>query len=147
MSLMEQITNELKDAMKSGDKFRLSVYRMLKSSLQLEAINKKSDLSDEEVMSVIKKQVKVRTCSMEEYEKLNRMDLRDGLKNEIEILSKFLPEELSEDEIMKEIEKSFEEIKPESIKDMGKVMKYLTDEIGAKADMSKVSSIVKSKLI
>ena len=147
MSLTEQITNDFKDAMKSGDKFALGVYRMLKSALQMEQINKKHDLSDEEVISVLKKQVKVRKDSIVEYEKYSREDLVTSLEQEIEILSKYLPEELSEEAIKSEIEKAFSELNPTSMKDMGRVMKLLTERIGNSADMSLVSSLVKEKLM
>lgn len=146
MNLTEQIANDLKNAMKTGDKFSLGVYRMLKSALQLEQISKKHELSDNEVVSVIKKQVKIRKDSLEEYEKYQRVDLAEPLKEEIDILSKYLPEELSEEKLQEEIEKAFVELKPESRKEMGKVMKLLTERIGNVADMSKVSALVKEKL-
>lgn len=144
--MFEQINNELKEALKSGDKFKLSVLRMLKSSLQQEQINKKDKLTDEEILAVIKKQVKVRKASVEEYLSYNKEDMAESLKKEIEILKVYLPEELSEEEIDKVITKVFDEVKPESIKDMGKVMKTITPLIGTRADMSEVSKKIKEKL-
>ena len=88
--MLEQITNDLKSAMKSQDKFKLSVLRMLKSALQAEKINKARDLTDEEIIAVVKKQVKVRNTSKEEYLSYKRDDLADNLTKEIEILSKYL---------------------------------------------------------
>lgn len=146
MSLMEQITNDLKNAMKENDKFSLSVYRMLKSALQLEQINRKHDLEDSEVIAVIKKQVKVRKDSITEYTKYDRMDLVENLEKEVSILSNYLPEELSDDQILKVVHEVVEELQAESIKDMGKVMKVLTERIGNVADMSKVSAHVKEIL-
>lgn len=146
MTLMETISNDMKLAMKASDKFSLSVYRMLKSALQMEQINKKHDLSDEEVIAVIKKQVKIRKDSISEYEKYQRNDLVLDLQKEIDILSNYLPEELSEEQISKEIDCAFEEIQPESMKDMGRIMKLLTERIGNVADMSLVSSLVKERL-
>lgn len=133
-------------AMKEQNKFVLSVLRMLKSALQLEKISKNHDLSDEEVINVIKKQVKARKDSIVEYEKYERQDEVTKLKQEIEVLSAYLPAELSEAEIDKALDKIFAEIKPASIKDMGKVMKEATARIGTVADMSLVSKKVKSKL-
>ncbi len=144
--MFEQINNELKEALKSGDKFKLSVLRMLKSSLQQEQINKKDKLTDEEILAVIKKQVKVRKASVEEYLSYNKEDMAESLEKEIEILKVYLPEELSEEEIDKVITKVFDEVKPESIKDMGKVMKTITPLIGTRADMSEVSKKIKEKL-
>lgn len=146
MTLMEQITNDLKNAMKENDKFSLSVYRMLKSALQLEQINKKHDLEDSEVVSVIKKQVKVRKDSITEYTKYDRMDLVENLEKEVSILSNYLPEELSDEQILKVVHEVIDELHAESIKDMGKVMKVLTERIGNMADMSKVSAHVKEIL-
>ena len=140
-----KIAEDLKTAMKSGDKFRLSVLRMLKSALQLESISKKHELSDEEVMSVIKKQVKTRKDSIEEFKKYNKDEEVAKLEQEIEILNAYLPEEMSEEEINKVIEEVFKELNPTGMKDMGRVMKELNAKI-TNADMSLVSKIVKERL-
>ena len=145
MNLNERISEDMKGAMKTGDKFKLSVLRMLKSSLQLEKINLKKDLDDKEVMSVIKKSVKQRKDSIVEFEKYGKTEEIADLQKEIDVLKVYLPEELSEEKIKEEVEEAFQNLKPESIKDMGKVMKYLTDKIGTQADMSLVSKLVKSK--
>ena len=144
--LQEKIIKDMTQAMKEQNKFVLSVLRMLKSALQLEKISKNHDLSDEEVINVIKKQVKARKDSIVEYEKYERQDEVTKLKQEIEVLSAYLPAELSEAEIDKALDKIFAEIKPASIKDMGKVMKEATARIRTVADMSLVSKKVKAKL-
>lgn len=144
--MQEKIIKNMTQAMKEQNKFVLSVLRMLKSALQLEKISKNHDLSDEEVINVIKKQVKTRKDSIVEYEKYERQDEVTKLKQEIEVLSAYLPAELSEAEIDKALDKIFAEIKPASIKDMGKVMKEATARIGTVADMSLVSKKVKAKL-
>ena len=144
--MFENIKKDLVSSMKEQDKFKTSVLRMLKSALQAEEINKKSELTDNEVLTIIKKQVKVRTASLEEYEKYNRMDLADDLAKEIEILKSYLPEELSKAELNKIIEEQFEILKPTSIKDMGSVIKEISTIVGTRADMSEVSKIVKDKL-
>ena len=144
--MQEKIIKDMTQAMKEQNKFVLSVLRMLKSALQLEKISKNHDLSDEEVINVIKKQVKTRKDSIVEYEKYERQDEVTKLKQEIEVLSAYLPAELSEAEIDKALDKIFAEIKPASIKDMGKVMKEATARIGTVADMSLVSKKVKAKL-
>ena len=145
MALNEQIIADMTAAMKSQEKFTLSVLRMLKSALQLEKINKKHDLTDEEVIAVIKKQVKMRKDSLEEYTKYGKTDEIDNLTKEIEVLSKYLPEELSEEEINKILDEVFDEIKPESIKDMGKVMKAAGEKFAGRADMTTVSALVRQK--
>jgi len=143
---MEIIANDLKQSMKSGDKFSLGVYRMLKSALQLEQINQKRELTDAEVLAVIKKQVKVRKDSISEYQKYDRKDLVADLEKEVEILRHYLPEELSEEAIQEAIKQAFLEVKPTSMKDMGRIMKILTERIGTQADMSQVSALVKEKI-
>lgn len=141
----EQIANDLKNAMKSGDKFQLSVLRMLKSALQLEAISKKHELTDDEVMSVIKKQVKTRKDSIIEFQKYNKTAEVEKLEEEIKILDTYLPAEMTEDEIKKVIDEVFKELNPTSMKDMGGVMKKLNEKI-TNADMSLVSKLVKERL-
>lgn len=140
-----RIAEDLKDAMKNGDKFKLSVIRMLKSALQLEKISKKHDLTDEEVIAVIKKQVKTRKDSITEYEKFGKTEEVASLQKEIEILNVYLPEEMSEEEVIKVIDEVFKEVNPTGMKDMGMVMKELNAKI-TNADMSLVSKIVKERL-
>jgi uncharacterized protein YqeY len=144
--MYEKINEDLKNAMKSKDTFKLSVLRMLKSALQLEQISKKHELDDNEIASVLKKQVKVRKDSLEEYKKYNKED--EKLEKEISVLSVYLPEELSEEEIEKIVLSAIDEIKPTSMKDMGLVMKKVGELlVGKNADMSLVSKLVKEKIM
>ena len=142
---IDTINNDLKEAMKNGDKFELNVLRMLKSAIQNEKIAKNHDLDENEIIAVIKKQVKTRKDSISEYEKYERLDLVSDLKKEIEILSKYLPEELSDEEVDKKIDEAFKKINPTSMKDMGLIMKEL-QEISTVCDMSLVSKKVKEKI-
>lgn len=144
--MFDNIKKDLINAMKEQDKFKLSVLRMLKSALEAEEINKKSELTEDEVLNVIKKQVKVRSASLEEYKEYGRNDLADNLEKEIEILKTYLPEELSHEELTKIIDEQFNIIKPTSMKDMGKVIKAVSSIVGTRADMSEVSKIVKEKI-
>ena len=146
MSLAETINNDALVAMKSADKFKLSVLRMLKSALQLEKINKKHDLNDEEVIAVVKKQIKLRKDSIEEFNKYNRTESVDNLKREIEILEQYMPEELSPAEVEKIVNDIFNEMQPAGPQDMGKIMKEATARFAGKADLKTVSNIVKEKL-
>ncbi len=144
--MFEQITKDLTSAMKDRDSFKLSVLRMLKSSLKNEEINKKSPLTDEDVLSVIKKQVKMRKDSRDEYLSYNRQDLADSLEKEIEILNAYLPRELTKEELEKVIDETIDELKPDGLKGMGMVIKAVSNKCGVTADMKLVSSIVKEKL-
>ncbi|MBR3210013.1 MAG: GatB/YqeY domain-containing protein [Bacilli bacterium] len=144
--MRNQILEDLKTAMKQQDKVKLGVIRMVKSSVQMEELNKKRELTDEEVIDVISKQIKTRKDSIAEFEKGNREDLVEATQKEIDILMTYLPKQLNEEEINEIISKVFEEVKPESAKDMGKVMKAVTPLVKGKADMGMVSSIIKSKL-
>ena len=143
--MFERINEDLKNALKSGDKFRLSVLRMLKSALQLEAINKKGELTDDDVINVLKKQAKQRNESIKEYENLNKLDVVETLKNEINIINEYLPAEASEEEINKVIDEAFNSINPTSMKEMGLIMNYVKEHL-KNADSSKVSLIVKNRL-
>ena len=143
--MYNKINEDLTSSLKNGDKFRLSVLRMLKSALQLEKINKKGELSDEDVLMVIKRQVKQRNDSIREYESLNKLEVVNDLKKEVEILSDYLPEEASIEEINKVIDDAFNEIKPTSMKEMGLIMKYVLSHL-SNADNSVVSKLVKERL-
>lgn len=144
--MFEKISKDLTEAMKAKDTFRTSVLRMLKSALKNEEINKKSPLTDDEVLAIIKKQVKTRKDSMNEYASYNRMDLADSLQKEIDILNEYLPEELSDEELEKIVKETITKVKAESIKQMGMVIKTISSEYGARCDMAKVSKLVKEKL-
>jgi uncharacterized protein YqeY len=146
--LYEQVVEDMKTAMKAKDKDSLNTLRLLKSAIDLYLVNNKlerNNASDEIVIDVVAKQVKTHKESIEEFKKGNRQDLVDGLEREIALLSKYLPEQLSEDDVRKEIDKAFDKLKPTSMKDMGNIMKELASLKG-KADMKLVNSIVKEKL-
>ena len=146
--LYEQVQSDMKEAMKSHDKDSLNTLRLLKSAIDLYLVNNKlerNNASDEIVIDIVAKQVKTHKESIEEFKKGNRQDLVEGLEREIALLSKYLPEQLSEDEVRAEIDKVFDKVKPTSMKDMGSIMKELGGLKG-KADMKLVNSIVKEKL-
>ena len=146
--MYEKINEDLKNAMKEKDTFKLSVLRMLKSALQLEQIAKKHELDDNEVAAVLKKQVKVRKDSLEEYKKYDKAELVESLEKEIAILDVYLPEEMSEEDITKVVEDAISEVKPTSMKDMGLVMKKVNELlVGKNADMSLVSKLVKEQIM
>ena len=112
----------------------------------MEAINKKHELTDEEAIAVIKKQVKTRKDSIAEFEKYNKAEEVLKLQQEIAILNVYLPAEMTEEEIVKVINEVFDIVKPTGMKDMGLIMKELNTKI-TNADMSLVSKLVREKLI
>jgi len=144
--MREKILNDLKEAMKAQDKERLTVIRMVKGAIQMEELNLKHELTDDEVISIIAKQIKTRKESIVEFEKGNRTDLIEKTESEIKILEEYMPEQLSEEEVRKVIDKVFAEVNPTGMADMGKLMGKLNPLLKGKADMGLVSSIVKSKL-
>ena len=144
--MYNQINEDLKNSLKSGDKFKLSVLRMLKSALQLEQINKKGELTDEDVVTVLKRQVKQRNESVKEYENLGKLETAETLKREIDVLNAYLPEEATEEQINAAIDEAFKELNPTGMKDMGGIMKFVSSKL-SNADMTKVSTMVKGRLM
>lgn len=144
--MKERIVNDLKEAMKAQDKELLAVIRMVKGAISLEEINTKKELTDNEIISIIAKQIKTRKESIEDFKKGNRQDLIDQANREIEILNKYMPEQLSLDEVNKIIDAIFDELKPSSMADMGRVMALAKEKLNGQADMSYVSKTIKEKL-
>ncbi len=146
MDLVKELDREIIEAMKAKDSIRLATLRGVKGAMKLQSIDHKKEINDELLIDVVSKEIKTRNESIKEFEKGNRQDLIDKTEAEINILSKYLPEQLSEKEITDIINQVFEEVKPTSIKDMGKVMSAVTPKVKGKADMGIVSSIIKNKL-
>ena len=146
MTLSERINNDLKEAMKSKDSFRLSVIRMVKGAMQLAKPNPREELTDDDVITVISKQIKMRNDSIKEFEAAGRSDLVEQNKKEIEILNTYMPKQLSEEELTEIIDIVFDEVKPTSQKDMGLIMKNISPLVKGKADMSLVNKLVKERL-
>lgn len=144
--MVEQLEKDMITAMKEKDKERLTVIRMVKASLKQEQIDHKKEINDDLLIDVVNKQIKMRKDSITEFEKGNRTDLIEKTQFEIDVLMKYLPEQLSEEEVNKVIDEIFAVVKPESQKDMGKVMKEAQSKLKGKADMKQVSQIIKDKL-
>ncbi len=145
--LESKIQSDTLMAMKNSDKFKVSVLRMLKSAIQAEKINAKNELTDENIIAIIKKQVKQRTDSILEYEKYNRPDMVATLKQEIKILEEYLPKQLSEEETKEAVKKIMSNYPDATIKDMGKIMKEASSSLGSVADMSEVSKLIRNSLV
>lgn len=146
MTLVNRINEDMKTAMKAQDKETLNVVRMVKSAIQLAKIELKHDLSDEEVVDVISKQIKMRKDSIVEFSKASRDDLVDQYQQEIDILNKYMPEQLSVDEVKKIIDEAFLVVNPTSQKQMGLIMKEVNPKVRGKFDMGEVSKLIKDKL-
>ena len=146
MSLVTKINDDMKLAMKSQDKEKLSVIRMLKSAIQLVSIEKKHDLSDEEVIEVLSKQIKMRKDSVLEFSKANREDLANQYNKEIDIIMAYMPEQLDINDVVNIIDEAINKVNPTSAKQMGLIMKEVTPQVKGKFDMGEVSKIIKEKL-
>ena len=146
MTLSEKINNDLKEAMKSKDSFKLGVIRMVKGAMHLAKKNPREELTDDDVISVLSKEIKMRKEAISQFEIAGRSDLVEQYKKEIEILSSYMPEALSDEELNKILDKVFDEVKPTSQKDMGLIMKTVTPLVKGKADMSLVSKLIKERL-
>ena len=146
MSLVERVNEDLKEYMKAKDKDSLNVIRMLKSAIQMAKIELKHDLSDSEVIDVISKQIKMRKDSIAEFTKASRDDLASQYQKEIDILNKYMPEQLSLEEVNKIIDEVIDKLKPESVKQMGLIIKEVSPKVKGRFDMGEVSKIVKDKL-
>ncbi|BBB92783.1 MAG TPA: GatB/YqeY domain-containing protein [Methylomusa anaerophila] len=148
MSIKEKLVEDMKQAMKDKEagKLRLSVIRMVRASIKNVEIDKKKDLSEEEVLDVLAKEVKMRKDSMDEFRKGNRPDLVETLEQEIKILLQYLPQQLTEDEIRPLVIEAIRETQAADLKEMGKVMAALMPKVKGRADGKLVNTIVREQL-
>lgn len=146
MTLSEKINNDLKEAMKSKDNFKLGVVRMIKGAMQTFKPNPREELTDDDIIKIISRQIKMRKEAIVQFENAGREDLVSQNKREIEILNSYMPEELSIEELNKIIDRVFDNLKPTGIKDFGMVMKEISPMVQGKVDMSLVTKIIKEKL-
>ncbi|MFA5004626.1 MAG: GatB/YqeY domain-containing protein [Candidatus Omnitrophota bacterium] len=145
--LEEKILNDYKEAMKARDALKSSVLSFLRADLMnLAVAKKKNALDDPEAVSVIKKQIKQRQDSIEQFTKGNRLEMAEKEKSELEILKAYLPPELAEDEVKKVIAQVVSETGASSMKDMGRVMKEVNAKLAGQADGKLVAELVKQSL-
>lgn len=144
--MVEKLKQDMIEAMKAKDKDRLTTIRMIKGDLDKEHIDKKREINDDLLIEVVNRGIKQRKDSISEFEKGGRSDLIEKTQAEIDILQSYLPEQLSMEEVEAIIDEAFEVVKPEGARDMGKVMKEVTPKLKGRADMKRVSEIIKSKL-
>jgi uncharacterized protein len=136
----------MKAAMRAKDSVRLSTVRLLLAAMKQREVDERIELSDADVLAIIEKMVKQRRESIAQFEKAARQDLADKEKAEIEQLSAYLPQKLSDAEIQHELESAISATSASGIKDMGKVMAILKPKLAGRADMGAVSALVKAKL-
>ncbi len=145
--MKDELLKELKDAMKNKDELKKNTITLLRSAiLQVEKDNQKQ-LTEDEMIAIVSKEVKKRRDSISDYQKAGRDDIIVDLKREIEILSKYLPEQLSNEQIEKLVDEAIAQTQATSARDMGKVMQNLRPKTNGKADGKIVSEIVKEKLL
>jgi uncharacterized protein YqeY len=146
MSLLNDLNQDMKQAMKDKNKQKLSVIRMLKASLQNEAIKQGRELNEEEELTVLVREMKQRKDSLQEFEKAGRDDLVAGLQDEIAVLTPYLPRQLTEEELQEIVAQTISETGAASKADMGKVMGALMPKVKGKADGGLVNRIVQQQL-
>lgn len=146
MSLLETLNADMKQAMKDKNKEALSVIRMVKSTVMNEQISLGHDLTPEEELTVLSREVKQRQDSLAEFEKGGREDLAAGIRSELTILAKYLPAQLTEEEIVAIVAAAIEQTDATGPKDMGKVMGVVTPQVKGKADGKVVADLVKATL-
>ncbi|MCK1991558.1 GatB/YqeY domain-containing protein [Peribacillus muralis] len=142
MSLLERLNNDMKQAMKNKEKDKLSVIRMLKASIQNEALKLRQDLTDNEELTVLSRELKQRKDSLQEFENAGRSDLVDKVRTELVYVEAYMPEQLSEEEISNIVKETIKEVNATSKADMGRVMGALMPKVKGKADGSLVNKLV-----
>ena len=146
MGLEDRLVEEMKEAMKSNNKVRLSTIRMIRSAVKNKEIEVRSKLDDESIIKVIQGMVRKGEDSVAQFQAGGRVDLVEKEKQEIEILKSYLPQAMSQEEIQKIIDQSIEETQASSLKDLGKVMKSIMPKLGGKVDGKLINQLVKERL-
>lgn len=146
MSLEQELIEDMKRSMKARDKIRVETIRGLRAQLKNAQITKSGELSEEEVIQTLSNAAKKRKESIEQFNAVGREDRADIEQQELEIIQEYLPKQMDEKEIGELISSVFEEVKPESMKDMGKIMSSIMPKVKGRADGKLVQQIVRDKL-
>jgi len=146
MNLAEQLNEDMKQAMKAGEKFRLSTIRMVRASIKNQEIELRRPLNDDEVLQVVSRDLKQRRDSLQDFERAGREDLVEQMKGEIEIISQYLPKQLNEEEIKAIVMQTIQETGASSKADMGKLMGALMPKVKGRADGKLVNQLVQQVL-
>ena len=145
--IYQELTNDMKESMKNKDKNRLTTIRMAISAIKQKQIDEKVEITDEISIAIVTKMIKQRQDSYNQFMQADRAELAEGEKNEIDILIKYMPKQLSDEEVVAIVQKAIESVGATTMKEMGKIMASVKSELAGKTDMSKVSAIVKSNLV
>ncbi|MDI1308631.1 MAG: GatB/YqeY domain-containing protein [Methylotenera sp.] len=146
MSLKLQITEDMKTAMRAKDSARLGAIRLLQAAIKQREVDERIELSDADVITAIEKMLKQRRDSIAAYESANRTDLADVEKYEVSVLQEYLPQQLTEAEILSILDQVVADTGAVGVKDMGKVMAAIKPLVAGKADMGKMSGLIKTRL-
>lgn len=146
MTLLETLKEAQKDAMRAKDKATLSTIRMALAAVKQKEVDERVEVTDADLLAILTKMVKQRNESITQFKAADRQDLIDVEENEIKVLSRFLPQALTQDEITSLIEEAMQSTGASSMQDMGKVMGILKPKLTGRADMGKVSALIKAKL-
>lgn len=147
MSLKLQITEDMKTAMRAKDSARLGAIRLLQAAIKQREVDERIELSDADVITAIEKMLKQRRDSISAYESANRTDLADVEKYEVAVLQEYLPQQLTEAEILSILDQVVADTGAAGVKDMGKVMAVIKPLVAGKADMGKISGLIKTRLV
>jgi uncharacterized protein YqeY len=146
MTLKAQISEDMKSAMRAKESTRLGTIRLLQAAMKQREVDERIELSDIDVISIIEKMLKQRRDSIAAYESAKRVDLADVEKAEVLVLQAYLPKQLTEEEVAALLEKVVADTAAASMKDMGKVMAAIKPLVAGKADMGKISGLIKARL-
>jgi uncharacterized protein len=146
MSLLVKLNDDMKQAMKDKDKLKLSVIRMVKASIKNEEINQGKELSEDQVLVLLNRELKQRRDSLQEFVKAGREDLAEPTRAEIEVLLTYLPKQMDEAEVRQIVQETIEQVGASSKRDLGKVMGAIMPKVNGKADGTLVNKIVQELL-
>ncbi len=146
MNLSERLNEDMKQAMRSKDKFKLSTIRMIRATIKNQEIDLKRTLDDAEVLDILSREIKQRKDALQEFEKAGRDDLAETVKAEIEIVAEYLPAQLGEEEVKTIVQQTIQETGASSKADMGKVMAALMPKVKGRADGKLVNQVVQQYL-
>lgn len=146
MSLLDNLKNAQKDAMRAKDKLRLGTIRMVLAGVKQREVDERIELNDTDVLALLTKMVKQRKDAASQFEQAGRQDLVDTELAEIEVLKDFLPQALSDDELSSLLAQAIDETKPSGMQDMGKVMAWLKPKVQGRVDMGQLSGKIKASL-
>lgn len=146
MNIKEQLTTDLKSAMKQQDKIRMKVIRMVLSSIKLAEVEKGEELDSLRLLAILQKEVKTREETIAEAEKAGRPEMISELEQEIDVIKEYLPTEMDDDELEKIIDQVISELNANSIKQMGQVIKEVISRVAGRASNDRISTIVKARL-